>query len=169
MCDPPENSLVEFSNFGDLLTTIFWPVVECDRDDVDPGELYRMISPPTEWRIFKGPADEGEVFMEYLIKPNAETTREDVINAFRAIKAAHKQPSEEIRANHEGGRPALDPLVALQSAIFHEDFNETDPEDGRVKKWTYRRLADEFSELGIKNERSAREHVIYGKTLRKDS
>ena len=159
MCDPPPEKLLEFAEYGCVLPRVFWPLVECDREDIDVDKLHSMVAPPIE-RVWKrGPAkayEEGEQFAEYRIVVDEETRVEDVVSAFHAIKAAYGR-------RNPGGRPQIDDLLAIQCAVLHDDHNEKDPDDGRFWRWTYKKLASEF---GLKSKRSAEEHVKRGRELR---
>lgn len=86
------------------------------------------------------------------------TTWNDVENAFRLIRQRSPDPQE-------GGAPGRDPLVALQCALLYDRHNSTDPEDGRVKKWTYKLLAQNFR---LKGPRAAKEHVELGRKIFKE-
>ncbi len=93
------------------------------------------------------------------IEVNEWTTWNDVENAFRLIRQRSPGPQE-------GGAPGRDPLVALQCALLYDRHNSTDPNDGRVKKWTYKRLS---KELGLRSPRAAREHVEFGRRLLREN
>ena len=93
------------------------------------------------------------------IEVNEWTTWNDVENAFRLIRQRSPGPQE-------GGAPGRDPLVALQCALLYDRHNSTDPDDGRVKKWTYKLLSKEF---GLKSPRAAREHVELGRRLLREN
>jgi hypothetical protein len=160
MCDPPDDRLPEFAEFDRLWPSPFWPVVDCEDDEIDASKVHSMIAPPIE-RVLKESYEPGGVFMEYRIVVDEDTKEKDVVNAFRAIKAA-------CDISNPGGRPRLDRLIALQCAVLYDDYNSTDPEDRRRRVWTYKKLADKFRQLGVKNARSAEEHVKYGRDLRKD-
>ena len=159
MCDPPEDCLLEFSKFGAVYPSVFWPVVDCEEEKIDLAKLQSMIAPPIE-RIFKESYEEGKPFMEYRIVVEEDTTPQDIDYAFRAIKA-----TADIK--NRGGRKRMDKLVALQCVIYYDDHNSVDPEDNRCKLWTYEKLAAHFKHLGVKNKRSAEEHIKYGRELRK--
>lgn len=162
MCDPPDDRLLEFAEFGRVYPSPFWPVVEMDTDEIDMSKVHSMIAPPIE-RVWKrGPEasyEDGEQFMEYRIVVDEHTKKADVIHAFRAIKAAYDMRSP-------GGRPAIDELAAIQCAVLYDDRNGTDPEDRRHRVWTYDKLAAEFRGYGVKNKRSAEEHIKRGRELR---
>ena len=66
MCDPPEDCLLEFSKFGAVYPSVFWPVVDCEDEKIDLAKLQSMIAPPIE-RVYKQSYEEGEPFMEYRI------------------------------------------------------------------------------------------------------
>lgn len=158
MCDPPDNCLLEFAEFGPVYPSPFWPVVDCDREEIDMSRVHSMIAPPIE-RVFKEDYEDGGAFMEYRIVVDEHET--DVVHAFRAIKAACDM-------RNPGGRPAIDELTAIQCAALYDDHNGTDPEDGRGRLWTYKKLAKKFQRLGVRNARSAEEHVKRGRELRKE-
>jgi hypothetical protein len=159
MCDPPDNRLHDFADFGRVYPSPLWPVVDCELDEVDKSNIHSMVAPPIE-RVFKESYEDGGVFMEYRIVVDEHTRKADVIRAFRAIKAA-----SELR--NPGGRPAIDKLTAIQCAVLYDDYNGTIPEDGRVRLWTYKKFADKFRAFGVRNARSAEEHVKRGRDFRK--
>lgn len=158
MCDPPDDRLLEFAGFGAVYPSLFWSVVDCELDEIDASKVHSMIAPPVE-RVFKESYEGGEAFMEYRIVVDQHTKEEDMIHAFRAIKAASN-------FRNPGGKPPIDGLVAVQCAVLYDDHNGTDLADRRVRAWTYKKLADKFRGLGVKNERSAEEHVKRGRELR---
>jgi hypothetical protein len=90
----------------------------------------------------------------YYIEVNEHTSPRDVDRARQMIQGNLKR--------NRGGKPPLDQLVALQCAILHDKYNETDPTDRRVWRWTFQRLAGEFE---LRNARSAEEHVKRGREL----
>jgi hypothetical protein len=90
----------------------------------------------------------------YYIEVDEHTSPQDVDRARQMIQGNFNK--------NRGGKPPLDQLVALQCAILHDKYNETDPTDRRFRRWTYERLADEF---GLRNARSAEEHVRRGREL----
>ena len=51
MCDPPQKKLLEFAEFGRLHPSVFWPVIDCDDDEIDIDGLHSMVAPPIE-RVF---------------------------------------------------------------------------------------------------------------------
>jgi hypothetical protein len=93
------------------------------------------------------------------IEVNDWTTWNDVENAFRLIRQRNPDPQE-------GGAPGRDALVALQCALLYDRHNSTDPEDGRVKEWTYERLA---KELGLRGPRAAKKHVELGRRILREN
>lgn len=162
MCDPPPERLLEFASYGRVYPRVFWPLVECDREDIDVSKLHSMIAPPIEmvWKRGRSePIEDGEQFAEYRIIVDEETKEEDIVRAFRAIKAAYG-------FRNPGGKPPIDRLTALQCAILYDEHNSVDPDDRRCKIWTYKTLAAKF---GLRDERSAEEHVKRGRELRKAS
>jgi len=161
MCDPPHTRLPEFAMFGRVYPSPFWPVVDCETDEIDTSQLRSMVAPPIE-RVFKEDYEDGEAFMEYRIVVDEHTKEEDVIHAFRAIKAA-------MGFRDRGGKPPIDRLTAIQCALLYDEHNGRDPAspDGRFRLWTYKKLSQKFRSLGVKNARSAEEHVNRGRELRK--
>ena len=157
MCDPPDECLPEFAKFGAVYPSPFWPVVDYGVEEIDLSKVHSMVAPPTE-QVFKESHEEGEPFMEYRIVVDEQTTLADVKNAFHAIKAAYDIESR-------GGRPPMDKLVAIHCAKLYDDHNSIDPKDRQFKRWTYKKLAVEFKALGVRNERSAEEHVKLGRAL----
>lgn len=95
------------------------------------------------------------------IEVDEHTRRDEVDGAFRMLvsQRGNKNP---------GGRPPIDDLTAVQCAVLYDDHNGIDPEDRRFRLWTYKKLATKFSDLGVKNERSAEEHVKRGRELREN-
>jgi hypothetical protein len=161
MCDPPKNRLLEFAEYGRIYPSPFWPPFEGDPDEIDTSKLHSMIAPPIECVWKRGPGasyEDGEQFMEYKIIVDEHTTEADVVRAFRGIKAAYN-------LRNPGGRPPIDKLTAIQCAVLYDDYNGADPDDGRFWRWTYKKLAAKFRTLGVKNERSAVEHVKRGRAL----
>jgi hypothetical protein len=156
MCDPPEDYLLEFAAFGRVYPTPFWPTVDCEVDEIDMSKIRSMVAPPIE-RVFKENYGDGDTFMEYRIVVDEYTKKEDVVKAFFAIKAASGMRTPR-------GKPAIDKLTAIQCAVLYDDHNGTEPDDRRVWKWPYAKLADRF---GLSNGRSAEEHVKRGRELRK--
>jgi hypothetical protein len=102
----------------------------------------------------------SEVSETYYIVVDEYTSEEDLENTRRMIRAAQER--------NPGGRPARDPLAALQCALLHDKYNETEPGDGRIWRWSYKRLADEFRQFGVRNARSAEAHVKLGRELLKN-
>jgi hypothetical protein len=90
----------------------------------------------------------------YYIEVDEDTSPQDVDRARQMIQGNFRKK--------RGGKPPLDRLLALQCSILHDEYNETDPTDRRVRRWTYKRIADEF---GLRNARSAEEHVKLGRDL----
>lgn len=159
MCDPPGDGLLEFSEFDPPHPRVFWPATNADERAA--AELPRMIAPPIEFVWKRGPNapyEDDERFGEYRIVVDEYTKEEDVVAAFRAIKAAYGY-------RNPGGKPPIDKLTAVQCAVLYDDHNGTDPEDRRVKRWSHKKLA---ANLGLKNERSAEEHVKRGRELREN-
>jgi hypothetical protein len=132
--------------------------VDCELDEIDTSRVHSMIAPPIE-RVFIDSYKDSGVFMEYRIVVDEYTKEKDVVHAFRAIKAAC-----DLRSS--GGRPPIDKLTAIQCAVLYDEHNGIDPEDRRLKHWTYKKLAAKFRRLGVKNERSAEEHVKRGREFR---
>ena len=101
-----------------------------------------------------------EVSEQHYIVVDEHTSEGDVESARRMIRGTQEQGA--------GGRPSRDRLVALQCAILHDNYNETDPTDRRFGTWTYRRLAEEFKEYGVHSQRSAEGHIKLGRQLLKN-
>jgi hypothetical protein len=102
----------------------------------------------------------SQVSETYYIVVDEYTSEEDLESTRRMIRAAQERNS--------GGRPARDPLVALQCALLHDKYNGLDPADRRITRWSYKQLAKEFREFGVRNERSAEEYVKLGRQLLKN-
>ena len=164
MCDPPDDRLHEFAEFASIFPRVFWPVVECELEDIDASGLRSMIAPPVElvWKRGQGGAcEDGEQFAEYRIVVDEHTEGADVISAFRAIRAAYG-------LRNSGGRPGIDSLTAVQCAVLYDDHNGPVSDDRRERLWTYKKLAARFRARGVKNERSAALHVKRGRALRRN-
>ncbi len=99
----------------------------------------------------------SQISQSYYIVVDEYTSEKDVGNARRAIRAT--------QGHGNGGRPRRDPLVALTCALLHDRYNEADPTDKRVKRWSYRRLFEKFQEFGVRSERSAEEYTNLGRRL----
>jgi hypothetical protein len=97
MCDPPDDRLLEFAEFGRLYPIVFWPVVDREPTEIDASKIHSMVAPPVE-RVFKESYEEGEPSFEYRIVVDGETREQDVINACRAIKAAYGQSLRFLRS-----------------------------------------------------------------------
>jgi hypothetical protein len=109
---------------------------------------------------------EQETPARHYIAVDEETTANDVQRAFKLISATLPERSNK-------GAPRRDPLVALQCAILHDRHNTKDPEDGRRRRWSYERLAEEFR-LGAGETRKAKtqvaaDHVALGRKLLEES
>ncbi len=94
----------------------------------------------------------------YVAFDPAEDSNEDVQEKVSAIRA-------ESGYVPRGGRPRMDRLTAMQCAILYCNHNPRDSDDKRVWAWTYPKLAAKFKEYGVRNARSAQEHVKYGNKL----
>ncbi len=99
----------------------------------------------------------NQVSRSYYIVVDEFTSEEDVASARRAIRAT--------QSRNRGGRPRRDPLIAITCALLHDRYNEADPTDKRVKRWSYQRLYEEFQDYGVRSERSAEEHTNLGRRL----
>jgi len=44
MCDPPDNCLREFAEFGRVYPSPFWPTVDCDMDEIDLSKVKSIIT-----------------------------------------------------------------------------------------------------------------------------
>jgi hypothetical protein len=53
-------------------------------------------------------------------------------------------------------------LIAVQCAVLYDRHNSEDSTDKRRRKWTYRRLAEEF---GLASARAARDFVNLGREI----
>jgi hypothetical protein len=71
------------------------------------------------------------------------TTDDDIETAARAIRS--------MQGRNPGGRPARDPLLAIKCAALHYDHNHRDPDDRRVRRWSYHRLAKELDLDPVEN------------------
>jgi hypothetical protein len=112
------------------------------------------------------------------IEVDESTTDQDVRAALRLIRAKLKKdrwlvPGAADAATREAiinARESLpprvkstrDPLLALQCATLYDRYNQPDPADKRVRRWSYKRLAAHF---GLRSARAAREHVTTGRKL----
>jgi hypothetical protein len=123
-----------------------WPVIRDVQNDLGPQLRERL----REWEERHNP------FRWYISVEDA-ASRDDTVKAYWYARSRSKP----------GGRPSMDKLVALQCAILYDDYNSTDPDDRRVKRWTHETLAGEMRALGVKNKRSAELHIEYGRKLRK--
>lgn len=180
--DPPDTDLPGFAGYGGEFEELLieyhagadeevsftlsstWRVLEeinsrhLKPRGLDLNEMWRNVT--TNWpEIEAENYDRGsQLKRRYYIKVDEYTTKEDVETARRVINDA--------QGKNSGGKPSLRPLVAMQCAILYDDYNGTDPEDNRLWLWTYKKLANEFKDLGVKNKRSAEEHVKLGRKLR---
>ncbi len=89
-------------------------------------------------------------------KENTNKTVEKKLSAIRA-KEGLTPP---------GGRPPINRLVALWCAVLYHEHNPRNPTDRRSKHWTYEKMADKLKKFGVRNKRSAEEHVKVGERLR---
>ena len=112
------------------------------------------------------------------IEVDESTTDQDVRAAHRLIRAKQKRERwlVPLAADAAAGQAILDarrslpprvkslrdPLLSLQCAILHDRHNQTDPSDKRIRRWSYKRLAEHF---GLRSARAAREHVTAGRQL----
>jgi hypothetical protein len=94
---------------------------------------------------------EQETPARHYIAVDEETTETDVRRAFRLIAATLPERSDK-------GPPRRDPLTALQCAILYDRHNAKGLEDGRRRRWSYERLAEEFG-LGSGETRKAKKQV----------
>ncbi len=81
------------------------------------------------------------------------TSEQDVRDAFRMI-------SKSIGLR-KGTKPPRDRLTAVQCALLHNRHNDPDPEDKRIRKWSYAKLGDEFG-FGT---RAAKDYVVLGREI----
>ena len=114
------------------------------------------------------------------IEVDESTTDQDVRAAHRLIRAKQKRErwlvplaaDADTRQAILDARRSLpprvkstrDPLISLQCAILHDHHNQIDPADKRIRRWSYKRLAEHF---GLRSTRAAREHVTTGRKLLK--
>jgi len=123
-----------------------WPVIREVQNDLGP----QLREGLREWE------EEHNPFRWYISVEDA-ASRDDAVKAYWYARSRSKP----------GGRPPMDKLVAVQCAILYDEYNATDPDDGRVKRWTYETLAVEMQAFGVKNKRSAELHIEFGRKLRK--
>ena len=116
----------------DLLETITWDVPGLHEEHV---ERYRRYSE------------------RFYIEVGPYTTREDVVEAFRAIRSVEGAARS---------KPLRDPLIAVQCAILYDSHNAAIPEDKRRRRWTYKTLAERF---GLSGPRAAEAHVNSGRAI----
>jgi hypothetical protein len=161
MCDPPDDCLEEFAAFGTVHPSPFWPVVDCEEEEINLAKLHSMVAPPVE-RVFKESYEEGKPVFEYRIVVDEQTTLDDVKHVFRAIKAAYEQPPQEDSVRYGGGAPTRDRLQAVQCANLYDRHNGRDPADRRRLRWSYERLAERFR---FSSARSAKAHVELGREI----
>lgn len=83
------------------------------------------------------------------------TTENDARNAFRLIRQTQS-------IGRKGGKPKLDPLIAVQCAVLYDLENDPDPADRRRKKWTYASLSEQ---CGLRGIRAAKYHVERGREI----
>lgn len=70
------------------------------------------------------------------IAVDKHTPEEDILIAARKIRA--------LRGKKLGGKPPRDPLVAIKCAALYHDHNYQQPEDKRMKRWSYEHLVEEL-------------------------
>src|SRR5215216_634445 len=99
-----------------------------------------------------------EIPKRYYLDVREDTSLEDIRHGYHVIKGLHGS-----RRNRSGA-PARDSLIAVQCAVLYDKFNEADITDRRRRKWTYKRLAEQF---GLKSARAAKEYVIAGREVLK--
>jgi hypothetical protein len=73
MCDPPQKQLLEFAGFGRLHPSVFWPVIDCDDDEIDIDALHSMVAPPIERVLVEASMREDSSVMK-------SSTRASVMN-----------------------------------------------------------------------------------------
>jgi hypothetical protein len=118
---------------------------------IDLGAMIREAE--SELQDELGDIDARNPFRFY-IEVDDYTTEADVRQAFRMLRT-----QKGIRLK---GTPGRDSLVAVQCAILYDRHNRSDPTDKRRRKWTYKRLAEEFE---LASERAAKEYVAIGRKI----
>jgi hypothetical protein len=164
MCLPP---IVKLRNPYEVEEVAMWFLTQTVREFIEryirpqgldvEAVLHNVLEASGLWEEYWDRMD--QVSETYYILVDEYTTEEDLESARRMIRATQEP--------NPGGRPPRDTLVALQCALLHDKYNYTDPTDRRFKRWTYRRLAERFSEFGVSNERSAEEYTKLGRQLLK--
>jgi hypothetical protein len=117
------------------------------QDILDDEDLVR----PLHSRLEKIPK-------RYFLDVREDTSLEDIKHGYQVIKGLHGS------RRNKSGAPARDPLIAVQCALLYDKFNEHDSTDRRRRKWTYKRLSEQFE---LKSARAAREYVITGREVLK--
>jgi hypothetical protein len=122
---------------------------------LDIWELYREVwesSPDVRAELVEM---QKQNTSKLYIDVSETTTENDVRNAFRLIRQTQS-------AGNKGGKPKLDPLVAIQCAVLYDRENGPDPADGRSKKWTYPSLKKQY---GLRSDRAAKYHIERGREI----
>ena len=138
MYQPPRLEMQEFADFGP--GPFRYTFASSGRS---AAESPRMVAPPIReiW------GSDGRLRHEITVEEH--TTEADVRQAYWRIKSARQEASK-------GGRPERDQFVAVQCAILHDEANPPDSVDGRRRRWSYERLAEEFD---LESPRAAGAHV----------
>ncbi len=95
----------------------------------------------------------AEQTSRYFIEVSDYTSEEDVRRAFHLIANSIER--------RKGTKPSRDRLKAVQCALLHDRYNDPDPDDRRIRKWSYAKLGEEFG-FGA---RAAKDHVVLGRKI----
>lgn len=156
LADPTEAGLIEAWLYRTIMQRIGERYLE--PLGLDIWELYREVwegSPDVHADLIEMRRQNAP---KLYIDVSETTTENDVRNAFRLIRQT--QPT-----NRKGGKPKLDPLVAVQCAVLYDLENgpdPADPADGRRKKWTHESLSEQY---GLRGARAAKYHVERGREI----
>lgn len=192
--EPPDASMMAFSNYGGTPPIKGWlterQLKEQQMMAVIGDALDEMVSKEMWERRWELPDDYSQAKYEILERSSLEMqAEEDRIREDYRFEMEHNPPRRyyieydpaedsnddvlkkagairvESGCAPRGGKPPMDRLTAMQCAVLYCYHNPRDPNDKRVKTWTYPKLAAEFKEYGVHNARSAEEHVKFGKGL----
>ncbi len=73
----------------------------------------------------------------YIDPLHERATEKNVVAALRDIRASHGH-------NFDEGAETRDRLTAIRCALLYDHHNPPNPEDGRRRRWSYRRLTEEL-------------------------